>query len=216
MTCTEASFLEDVAAHKMQIIRDDGVYRHIRFGEPGSSIAQFDLITWPGYLCFTGDMGSFVFSRLRDMFEFFRTDRRHPGRIGVNLSYWSEKLEAVDRHDGAWEFDEALFKRVVLEYLVTWLRERRSETTKEERRELWESVVADVIELDDDSSGSRRLPAVYDFSANVNEAVGDFEFRDFWERNFNTYTTRYRWCCYAIAWGIQCYDAQRMPASVTA
>ena len=28
----------------------------------------FDIVTWPGYLCYSGDMGCFVFTRLPDMF----------------------------------------------------------------------------------------------------------------------------------------------------
>lgn len=71
----EQRFLNDVANHEMIIIRDDGVNRHVRFKRPNSSCMYFDLITWPGHLCYTGDMGSYVFRRLEDMFEFFRTDR---------------------------------------------------------------------------------------------------------------------------------------------
>lgn len=72
---TEETFLADVAAHQIHVLRDDGVHRHIRFKRPGTYCMQFDLITWPGYLCYTGDMGTYVFNRLEDMFEFFRTGR---------------------------------------------------------------------------------------------------------------------------------------------
>lgn len=75
--CTEKRFLGDVAKHQMTILRDDGVNRHVRFKQPNSSNMFFDLITWPGCLCYTGDMGTYVFRRLEDMFEFFRTDREH-------------------------------------------------------------------------------------------------------------------------------------------
>ena len=91
---TEADFLKDVAAHEMEILRDDGVYRHIRFKKPGTWCMHFDLVTWPGYLAYSGDMGCYVFSRLNDMFEFFRTDREYLQRDGrqlcINLCYWSE------------------------------------------------------------------------------------------------------------------------------
>ena len=75
MTCTEQSFLKDVAEHQMTVLRDDGVNRHVQFRRPGTICMGFELITWPGYLCYTGDMGTYVFRRLEDMFEFFRTDR---------------------------------------------------------------------------------------------------------------------------------------------
>lgn len=37
MTCTEQSFLKDVANHQMTVIRDDGVNRHTRFKRPDKS-----------------------------------------------------------------------------------------------------------------------------------------------------------------------------------
>ena len=76
-TSPDEQFLRDVAEHTMTVIREDGVSRHIRFAKPGTSCMHFDLITWPGYLCYTGDMGTYVFQRLTDMFEFFRTDREY-------------------------------------------------------------------------------------------------------------------------------------------
>ena len=89
---SQEEFQKDVSQHGVTIIRDDGVNRHIRFKRPGTMCMHFDLITWPGYLCYCGDMGTYVFSRLEDMFEFFRTDR------DINPGYWAEKLQAVDNH----------------------------------------------------------------------------------------------------------------------
>jgi len=83
---SEESFLRDVAEHAMLLIRDDGVSRHVRFAQPGTGCMHFDLITWPGYLCYTGDMGTYVFQRLTDMFEFFRTDREYKKRNGAKLA----------------------------------------------------------------------------------------------------------------------------------
>ena len=61
---TVARFQHDIATHQVVILRDDGVYRHIRFKRPTTMCMHFDLVTWPGYLCYSGDMGCFVFSRL--------------------------------------------------------------------------------------------------------------------------------------------------------
>jgi len=205
---TEQSFLKDVSKHEMTIIRVDGVNRHVRFKEPGTSNMYFDLITWPGYLCYCGDMGTFVFQRLEDMFQFFRTDRKHlrDGRtLAVNHSYWAEKVEATDKCDGVEEFDEEKFKRVILEYLVEWIRNHRTETTKEQRRELWDDVISGVINADGDSGGYRKQIAAHEFSHRIN-AETEFYFQDFWERSLTRYTYRFIWCCYALAWGIQKYD----------
>ena len=68
--CTEETFLTDVSKHEITILKDDGIYRHLRFRTPTTNHQYFEIITWPGYLTFTGDMGCFVFARLKDMFEF--------------------------------------------------------------------------------------------------------------------------------------------------
>lgn len=216
---SEGEFLQNVESHQMEIFRDDGLYRHLRFKKPGTSCMHFDLVTWPGYLAYSGDMGCYVFSRLPDMFEFFRTDReraaylqRDGRQLYINLGYWSEKLQAVDgnrHHASATEFGEEKFNRVVLEDLVEWLRENRSRTTKEERRELWDEVMSKVIDADSDSGGHLKQAAAIDFRHFVNNDVRSFYFRDFWEHNVTEYTSRFVWCCYALAWGIQKYDEQK-------
>ena len=50
-SCTEERFLKNAAAHQMEVLRDDGVNRHLRFRNPESSAYWFDIITWPGTLC---------------------------------------------------------------------------------------------------------------------------------------------------------------------
>jgi len=213
MSCTEEMFLKDVEQHSMAVLRDDGVNRHIRFKAAGTMIEHFDLITWPGYLCYTGDMGTYVFRRLEDMFEFFRTDRqynRSRGReLGINLSYWAEKLEAVDRSGsgGSYqEFCEDKFTRAVIGDLIQWIRSNSYRTTKDERRELWDAVMHNVIGEDSDSGGYRKQAAAHDFNHHINHDVGNFYFQDFWDHDVTKYTGRFIWCCYALAWGIQQYD----------
>lgn len=217
---TENEFLKDVETHVVEVQHEDGVYRHIRFRKPGTMCMHFDLITWPGYLCYTGDMGTFVFTRLADMFEFFRTDRQYAERQGrrlaVNLSYWSEKLEAVNgsrRGGSAEEFDLDRFRRVINEYRLNWIRgDARNLLTKDERRELWDAVSQDVLDRVDDGDH-----IVY---AAANEFTWKptryptwqgrtWHFEDLWEHTFTDYTRRFRWCCFALAWGIEQYDISK-------
>lgn len=221
--CTEQRFLDDVAQHRMTILRDDGMNRHVRFKKTESSDMFFDLITWPGCLCYTGDMGTYVFRRLEDMFEFFRTDReynRNRGReLGINLSYWAEKLEAVDRSGsgGSYqEFSEDRFTRAVIGDLIQWIRSNAYRTTKDERRELWTAVMQEVIGADGDSGGYRKQAAAHDFNHRINHDVGDFCFQDFWDHDVTEYTYRFVWCCYAMAWGIQQYDNAKSNSEVEA
>lgn len=94
---------KEFADHKLTIMRDDGLYRHLRCQKPGTWVYGFDIVTWPGYLCVCGDIGTWVFSRERDMVQWFE---RMDGRI--NPDYWSEKLQ--DGHERArqteWQYSE--------------------------------------------------------------------------------------------------------------
>ena len=188
--CTEARFLDDVSRHEMTVLGENGLFRHLRFRTDNSICMSFDLITWPGALCIDGDMGTDVLRRLPEMFQFFRTDRRQP-RSGqmlyINLGYWAEKVMAADKNGKIEEFDPELAKR----RLVEELKELRGVKSREERRDVYDAVVQC---LDDGEHEVRR-------------ALSD-EFPDSWEWRLTDYTYHFVWCCYAIAWGIQQYDAK--------
>lgn len=215
---TEASFLRDVATHDMHLLRDDGVYRHVRFKRPGTVCMHFDLITWPGYLCYCGDTGTFVFCRLNDMFEFFRTDReyaRHRGdrRLFVNHGYWSEKLVAVDgqrRGGSAMEYSAAKLRAYVNETRLEWIRDARrsGRLSQEERRHLWEEVDHEVLSRIDDDGEEATYIAMRDFRwiPRRCHCAPEYEFTDFWEIEFKEFTHSFQWCCFALAWGIEQYD----------
>lgn len=201
MNVTESTFLKDVASHEMFVKLDSGAHRHLRFKRPGTICLHFDIVTWPGYLAISGDMGCYVFSRLADMFTFFRSDRG----LDINPGYWAQKVEARDR-SGVTEFSEATFDAAIKERVVEWIREYRDDTTRDERRDLWDAVIDEVIRADGDAQGMRKQIAAHEFSHRVNDEVGSFEFTDFWEVNVESYTSHYLWACYAIVWGIQQYD----------
>ncbi len=218
--CTEERFLRDVAQHELIVIREDGVNRHLRFKKPGTGNMHFDMITWPGILCYTGDMGTYVFQRTTDMFEFFRQDRNYNqsrGRqLSINLGYWTEKLIAIDgsRHGGkVKEFDDEKFKRVINEYRVDWMRDAKERGTldKDGRRELWEAVEDEVIGVLDDG-GDRAQYAAYDFNhtAPSDAQRCGWQFDDLFEHDFTEYTHSIIWCCYALAWGIEKYDQSKV------
>lgn len=210
---TPETFLKDVADHQMQIIHEAGVYRHLRFHQPGTVCMHFDIITWPGRLCYTGDMGTFVFSRVHDMLEFFRpSDYAKVDPLNrIDRRYWAEKIDAQDRADGVKEFSEEKFSTAVMERLVEWIRNNRSKTSKEERRELWESVVQDVLGAEEDSGGYRKQCAAHDFIHWIRPEMS-FSFQDFWEANVQEYTHRFLWCCYALRWAVMKYDEAKAPA----
>jgi hypothetical protein len=188
---TEADFLHDVRDHRIQVIRDDGEYRHIRFSRPDTYCMQFDLITWPGYLAYSGDMCCYVFSRIRDMFEFFRGSTDGPLR--VNLGYWHEKVQAQDRHGGTKAHSPERFRECVLE------------DSADAPEAVKQAIELEVLRHADEEHEAWR-------------AISDFEhdgwhFQDFWDHDCTEYVHRYVWCCFALVWGIRQYDAAKATAT---
>ena len=209
----EQEFLADVTKHEMKVLRSEGLYRHIRFKQPGNSCYWFDLVTIPGKLIYTGDMGTFVFSRLDDMFVFFRSDREYAhskGRqLGINPGYWAEKLLAVDgnRKGSFEEFDPEAFTRVINEYRIGWMRNAHSNgsLSKDERRTLWEDVDDEILSRVDEC-GEDVMRLAYEFSWRNGERNTQRQFNDLFDHRFTRHTRTFLWCCYAIAWGIQTFD----------
>jgi hypothetical protein len=201
----EQKFLKDVANHVMTIVRDDGVHRHLRFAKPGTYCMSFDIVTYPGHLVYSGDMGCYVFSRLHDMFEFFRVRPRdeEPGRLHINLSYWAEKLEATDKPDGHKQYDEDKARERVTE----WLAEKADELAPGAHARLSERVEDELLSYVDEGEYAFR-EALRSFEDN-----GRYPFQDSWEWSFDEYTFRFVWCCYALAWSIQQYDAAKAKAA---
>lgn len=182
------NFLLDVRDHKMTIELDQGVYRSIRFGRPGASIYYFRLNTWPGSLAISGDMGSYVFSRTRDMFEFFR-DPYMMGRI--NPQYWHEKADAVDRH-GARRFSQERLAEAVRRHSDEW-QVRLGDAAK---------IKAEVDDLvrDEFYNEAQAYEAIQDFEASDGNKFNDFE------ADLTDWDYHYLWLLRAIVWGIKQYD----------
>lgn len=208
---TEAEFLRDVAQHQMTIIHDEGEFRHIAFRRKTSRSFAFEITTWPGYLAITGDMGSFVFTRLMDMFYFFRRDNDSRSELPINQSYWAEKLVATSsngRHSsGCEEYDPDKFRRAIYSEALRLCREAvASGLDKEERADLIDDLkeVRDAG-LDDEGAAYR---AVDEFRFHHKKLRQPLSICDFWEHNLNRWTYHYTWGCYAIVWAIRQYDAR--------
>lgn len=116
-------FTRETATHEMKILHDDGLYRHIRFTNPECRWAYwFDLITAPHALIFRGDGESFVFSRLEDMFQFFRSGIWEDGSIHINPHYWAEKL--TSNRDSVMKYDHVIFEQAVKEHVAEAILDR--------------------------------------------------------------------------------------------
>ncbi|HIH4390768.1 TPA: hypothetical protein ACYSD8_004679 [Citrobacter freundii] len=212
---TSNRFLVDTAFHLLEIIRDDGFYRHLRMKQPGTSCYYFDIITWPGYLTVTGDMGTWTFSRIADMFNFFG---RWDGEI--NIGYWSEKLEAgagcSARELLAKDFDEDEFCESLKEYFSEYL--EGSETHDSDGDDEWnddgisDSDKRDIREIVSDlcsanfSNEHDAYQAVYD--ADWPEGFSAWDICD--GLTFKTYTSHFRWILFAITWAISKYHNTKL------
>lgn len=204
---TQEQFLPEVKDHVLTVLKEDGVYRHLRFGRPESSICSFNIVTWPGHLCYSGDMGTFVFHRLHDMFEFFRS---RSGKLEINPSYWSEKVEARDR-DGITQYEPEIFTRRVREHVAEYIRYERDKSESN-----YESNLKDnnarlqrlILEVREDVLTHSEFEVEARHAADDFEFEGRLVFQDFWETDLHDFTHRFIWCCYALVWGIKQYDAR--------
>lgn len=199
--CTEEEFLNNVKDHSIEIIKDDGVHRHIKFSNNGSSSYRIDLITWPGCLCIRSDCGTYVFSRTIDMFEFFRTEDRDisfsKDGLSINPGYWGEKLLSVGTHAGYKEFSEEKFRDEIkyrFDYHVV-----DNNLNYVDARNLWMKIEHEIfskLEI----GPEHAFQAAYEFDSI--DYSDDFP-------SCNVYTFHFIWCLYAIVWGIKKYDEQK-------
>ena len=220
--CTHHDFLRNVARHELQVLHDDGVYRHLLGKEPGTGNRHFNIVTFPGYLCYTGDMGAYTFCRRPDMFQFFR---QMPGRIwNINPSYWAEKLEATNcngqyvKH-GAAEWSDELFKDEILGHCKSYFESREpDEDATDEDKAKFSEMKADAMEDVEseifccDDMEHAGASAAYGF----HHKESGLQFYDLFESNFTEWSHGFLWCCYAITWAIEKYDQRpAVPAAIT-
>ena len=180
-----AQFEKDAACHEMTILHNDGVYRHLRFKAHESSQYWFDILTAPMLLTIHGDMGTFVFERLPDMLDFFRS-------YDINPDYWGSKL--VAGKDESNQFSHAAFKSHVAEHFANSYFESEDERA--------ETIAAfdESIKFTDLESGESAIEALYNFE------YGDFSFQDSWEWDLTEPSPRFLWCLHAIRRAIAQYD----------
>lgn len=211
------SFLRAVANHQMTIARDDAEFRHLQFRRPDSTAYSFSITTFPGYLVMTGDMGAWTFSRLRDMFEFFRKRPDDRDQLCINPDYWAGKLVASDCNGrvvcGAEEYDSDLFRREIYRRAVGLCREAKEQgVDRDGRKDLIEQL-KDVLEFVDDESSAFNSAGAFEFHHPALRRP--LRLDDFWEVDCNSWRGHYIWACYAIVWAIQQYDAAKTAQAST-
>lgn len=132
-----AQFAANTDEHTITVLLDSpGTgHRHLRFARPGTGIWSFDVITTPGRLIYTGDVGHFVFAGISgDPLAFFGL-----GGGGVNPYYWVEKVRAGVTSTG---FNHVVFSHHLTEAIEAY----RDELSVEEFADL-------ARQVDDELSG---------------------------------------------------------------
>lgn len=167
---------EQLAKFTIELKHSHGMYRHWLCGEPGNCNRHFNIVTWPGSLCYTGDMGDYLFQRTNDMVAFMRGS-------AMSYSYAAEKCVA---HDGRLkEFNEELFE----EQLATRLAETESDD---------EMSLAQVTEAID------GIRDEYNNYSNPPDAMKAMYESGLWDGSdipsCETYTYHFLWCLHAIKW----------------
>jgi hypothetical protein len=189
---SKARFVSDTDKHVMTVLHDDGLYRHLRFKAPDTGFYWFDLVTWPGHLSITGDMGALTFARLADMFAFFRQG------ADINPGYWGEKVVAGEVR----AYSEDAFREWVADNVTRG---------KESKPDLeWKRIdyYVELEVLDESCYRDGAVAAVSEWNDGGNADMLGFAFNTD-DADFTDFTNRFLWCCHAIRWGIEQYDTQK-------
>lgn len=173
--------------HVITHLEEGGVMRHMVVQKPGTWMHGYVITTWPNYLCISGDLGCYVFSRLEDMFEFFRSPDG-----AINPGYWSEKVMAADRH-GVEEFDIAVLRANIAEY--------------------FEDEEGDEGNLVPNPTRVKALAAIEHLGSQPHEEHEAIEalmgvIPDAYEFSRHQWRSQFLWCLYAIVHAIKLYDAR--------
>lgn len=202
-------FLADVTepGHQLTVLHDDGLYRHLRFKRPDTGMYWFDLITWPGVLTISSDMGHYMFSRTKDMFEFFTASDY------INPGYWQEKCTAQDVHSPIKRYSEAKFKAQVIEHYAVRTRSIPGWAQPEALEAVMELVNSDEIGNAQDAHAALNNFhwECYEQHPGLPRQTATFEFTDTWDWELTDFSAQFLWCCHAIQYGIHEYRKAKVP-----
>jgi hypothetical protein len=188
-------YAADTVSHEMTVLHDDGLYRHLRCQATENSWnAWFEIITWPGALTYSGDIGGFTFRRDVDMFRFFRGQR-------VNPDYWGEKV--MSGNDALKIYSEDKFREKVWSEVRDEIKEFKglAKAVHETMSDYWESDVST-------EGGARRF--LDDFNYTVDGRT--FVFADHYEWDLREWNWQFLWTCHAIKDAISRYDVAKAVA----
>lgn len=170
-------FDEDIKKHVITMKHDDGLYKHYLCQRPNDCFEWFEIITWPGKLCISGDMGSFLFARTENMVNFMSDHIR-------SRSYIAEKC--IAHENKIREFKKDIF----YEQLDELIKDKQSnETTYEEMNEIQEKI--DEI---------KESFSYYESEYDAEKAMYESELFSDELPDCKYFTYHFLWCLHAIEW----------------
>lgn len=175
----ESKVAADVAArladHVVTVVHHQGLYRHYRCQQKSRTwVDGFNIVTWPGYLAYHGDMGDYVFAREQDMIPFMANACR-------DHRYAALKCVASGR-EGITTWQQELWR----EWVLKWYRSSCRGMDKANRRDVKEEV--DVLwNCDNEIDANLQLAELGLFDETP---------------ECYSYTYTFLWCLRAIEWTI--------------
>lgn len=190
-------FENETTEHRMTVLHDDGVYRHLRFAKPSTGMWSWSIVTWPGHLAIAGDIGDgWSFSREHDMVNFFARGLGH----GIDFRYWWEKMPGQLRDAGR-KFSPNVLKQSALDTIREWeLGTEHEARAIAQFEDEWSGVLYESYE---------QFHGVLDsFEYVVDKGAREtdrYEFYDTWEWDSTDFDHHFLLACHAIAFSVRKY-----------
>lgn len=193
------TFEKDIVDHELEIIVDSGVNRILEFRNKNGSSNQFFIVMQAkGRICFTGDMGEFVFTNHNaDMLAWFHDN--------MSLSYIAEKC----RTGGTREFNEdsakESIKMMVDDFCRDYIYDYSESGCNDEDDDNFEVALAnwqqslydEVLDNLDFESEETFHRSAYNLSVRVDDSM-KFEIDVCDGIDCMEYTPRFKWCVLAM------------------
>lgn len=200
---SKSDAFENLENHKLTVKLDSGDYRHLVVAAPGTNIDRFEIMTFPGGLMCTGDMGSYVFERVPAMSKLVVDHKLDD----IDLYFWSKKLVSIDKTVGYLRFNSIKFQAEVddeINEFVSFVEETTREKCEDKEKEAFRSEISRLVS---DVGNEFEMYQAYE-TINSNEVMlqglpFSVEMPSF--SDFLTYNYGFIFCCCAITLAINKY-----------
>lgn len=171
--------------HKIRQVMSMGVHRHFKcLNRSGSSNYMFRVVTFPGRLVITGDIGDLMLCREIDMLPWAK-------RAVESIDYFAEKVVAGK----------------VKQYCPEVVQEEINEVLAERVRRLEEDAGEDDVEVNPDDLES---PLDLTDIDNPHTTLVEMYYSGLWDGcdfpNTENWTSNFLWCREALRWFFREYD----------